>query len=241
MAQNVYDQPDFFDAYGRMRRSVEGPDGAAEWPAIRALLPDLRGLRVVDLGCGYGWFCRWARDHGAARVLGIDISERMLDRARAAGDEPAISYERADLETLDLPVPGFDLAYSSLAFHYVADAERLYGQVRRGLAEGGRLVFSTEHPIYMAPTRPGWRVDDGAKIWPLDSYLVEGSRTTDWLGARVVKYHRTIGTTLNLLIRAGFTIEHVEEFRPSAAQIAARPDLADELLRPMFLIIGART
>jgi SAM-dependent methyltransferase len=240
MAQNVYDQPDFFDAYGRLRRSVEGLDGAAEWPAMRALLPDMRGLRVVDLGCGYGWFCRWARDQGAGRVLGLDVSERMLGQARAAGADPAISYERADLETLDLPVAGFDLAYSSLAFHYVADAARLYGQIRRGLATGGHLVFSTEHPIYMAPARPGWRMDGGAKTWPLDGYLVEGERTTDWLGASVVKHHRTIGTTLNLLIQSGFAVEHVEEFCPTPDQIAARPELADEVRRPMFLIVRAR-
>ena len=70
MTQNVYDQPDFFDAYSRLRRSVEGLDGAAEWPAVRALLPEMRGLSVVDLGCGYGWFCPTGRaEQGAAQVL----------------------------------------------------------------------------------------------------------------------------------------------------------------------------
>jgi SAM-dependent methyltransferase len=223
-----------------MRRSVEGLDGAGEWPAVRALLPDLRGRSVVDLGCGYGWFCRWAREQGAARVLGLDVSERMLERAREAGTDPAIAYERADLETLSLPQSAFDLAYSSLAFHYVEDAARLYAQIRGSLAPGGRLVFSTEHPIYMAPTRPRWLTHEGVKTWPVDGYLREGPRTTDWLGARVVKHHRTIGTTLNLLIGAGFTIEHVEEFCPTPEQIAAQPELADEVQRPMFLIVRAR-
>ena len=241
MTQNVYDQPAFFDAYSRMRRSVEGLDGAAEWPAMRALLPQMAGLSVIDLGCGYGWFCRWAREHGAARVLGLDVSERMLDRARQATSDPAIAYERADLETFVPREGGYDLAYSSLAFHYVADARRLYQQIRRGLAAGGHLVFSTEHPIYMAPSRPGWITQNGVRTWPVDGYLVEGPRTTDWLGARVVKHHRTIGTTVGLLIEAGFTIEHVEEFRPTPEQIAARPEFADEVQRPMFLIIRART
>ncbi|XXT49757.1 hypothetical protein WMF23_51215 [Sorangium sp. So ce542] len=58
MAQNSYDDPGFFEAYSQLRRSVEGLDGAPEWPALRALVPDLTGLRVVDLGSGYGWFCR---------------------------------------------------------------------------------------------------------------------------------------------------------------------------------------
>lgn len=56
-----------------------------------------------------------------------------------------------------------------------------------------------------------------------------------------VNHHRTLGTTLNLLIRSGFTIAHVEEFGPSDAQIAANPDLAEERERPMFLLVAALT
>ena len=241
MAQNVYDDPDFFAAYGGMRRSVEGLDGASEWPAVRALLPDLRGLSIVDLGCGFGWFCRWAHEQGAARVLGLDLAERMLGRARASTEELAISFELADLETLELPRASFDLAYSSLALRYLADAARLFAQIRHALTPGGHLVFSTEHPIYSAPSTPGWRVDGDVKSWRLDSYLLEGPCTADWLGASGVKQHRTMGTTLNLLIQSGFSIEHVEEFCPTLKQIAARPDLADEVHRPMFLIVRART
>ncbi len=58
MAQNIYDDAGFLAGYGRLRRSTEGLDGAPEWPALRALLPDLRGLDVVGLGCGFGRFCR---------------------------------------------------------------------------------------------------------------------------------------------------------------------------------------
>jgi SAM-dependent methyltransferase len=240
MTQNVYDQPAFFDAYARMRRSVEGLDGAGEWPAMRALVPELRGRSVIDLGCGYGCFCRWAREQGAARVQGLDVSERMLAVAGRDGDDDAITYEQADLETLRLPQAAFDLAYSSLAFHYVEDAARLYREIRGALVQGGRLLFSTEHPIYMAPSHPRWLTHEGVTAWPVNNYLLEGPRTTEWLGARVVKHHRTIGTTLGLLIAAGFTIEHVEEFRPTPEQIAARPELADEVHRPMFLIVRAR-
>ncbi|MBZ9695752.1 MULTISPECIES: class I SAM-dependent methyltransferase [unclassified Mesorhizobium] len=240
MAQNIYDQPDFFAGYSQLGRSVEGLDGAAEWPALRAMLPDVGCLRVVDLGCGFGWFCRWAHENGAREVLGLDLSEKMLARARAAGPDTGITYERADLDQLSLPQGGFDLAYSSLALHYVEDIERLFGAVHEALSPGGHFVFSTEHPIYMAPTNPGWSIDgEGKRTWPVDQYLVEGPRKTNWLAKGVVKHHRTIGTTLNALIRAGFTIEHVEEFRPTDAQIAARPDLAEELERPMFLLVSA--
>src|SRR5947209_16534939 len=90
MTQNIYDNAEFFAAYSRLQRSVEGLDGAPEWPALQAMLPDLSGRRVLDLGCGFGWFCRWAREHGATHVEGIDVSEKMLARARAATVDPAI-------------------------------------------------------------------------------------------------------------------------------------------------------
>lgn len=240
MAQNIYDRAEFFEGYSRMRRSVEGLDGATEWPAMRALLPPLAGLRVVDLGCGFGWFCRFAAEAGARSVLGIDLSERMLERARQAGADGRIRYERGDLEMLELPEAAFDLAYSSLALHYVEDAGRLLATVHRSLVPGGCFVFSTEHPVYMAPTRPDWISDgEGRRVWPLDRYLVEGPRVTDWLAAGVVKHHRTLGTTLNLLIAAGFRIDHVEEFCPTAEQIAERPELEEERDRPMFLLVAA--
>ncbi len=58
MTQNIYDDPTFFEGYGQLGRSTDGLAGAVEWPAIQAMLPDMRSLRVVDLGCGFGWFCR---------------------------------------------------------------------------------------------------------------------------------------------------------------------------------------
>jgi SAM-dependent methyltransferase len=240
MAQNIYDDPQFFAAYSQFRRSVHGLDGAAEWPSLRALLPPMAGLRVVDLGCGFGWFCRWAADEGAARVLGLDLSEKMLARARAETASEAVSYRQTDLETLELPEGAFDVAHSSLTLHYLEDLDRLVAQLSRALVPGGRFVFSTEHPIYLAPAHPGWTTSaTGERIWPLDGYLREGPRSTDWLAKGVIKHHRTLGTTLNTLIHHGFAIRHVEEWRPSAAQLAEAPQLDEELDRPMFLLVAA--
>lgn len=241
MTQNIYDDPDFFAGYSRLPRSVGGLDEAAEWPSMRALLPDLAGKRVVDLGCGFGWFARWARARGAASVLGIDVSEAMLGRARAMTRDDGIVYARADLETLSLAEAGFDLAYSSLALHYVENLAGVVSAVHRGLVPGGRLVLSIEHPIYMAPRDPDWRQDaHGGRIWPLDHYLVEGPRRTVWLAEGVIKQHQTLGTTLNRLIAGGLSITHVEEWGPTDAQVAAHPDWAESRDRPMFLLIAAR-
>ena len=240
MTQNIYDREEFFEGYKKLPRSIEGLDGAPEWPSLRALLPLLDGLRVIDLGCGFGWFCRWAREAGAAQVLGLDVSERMLARAVATTNDPAITYTRADLESIDLAPASFDLAYSSLALHYVASLERLMAQVHGALVPGGRFVFSVEHPIYTAPAEPDWSVSArGRKTWPVEGYLEEGPRTTDWLSKGVLKQHRTIGTYVTMLLRRGFTIAHVEEWGPTAAQIAVRPSLADERERPAFLLVAA--
>jgi len=241
MTQNIYDHLEFFAGYSRLDRSVEGLEGAAEWPALRALLPELRGFRVVDLGCGFGWFCRWAREQGAASVLGVDLSEKMLTRARDSTIDQAITYLRADLERVELPEAAFDLAYSSLALHYIEDLAGLLGKVCRALVPGGQLVFSAEHPIFTAPANPGWSIDaDGRKTWPVDSYLSEGPRRTDWLAKGVVKQHRTLGTYLNLLLRQGFALVHIEEWGPTDEQIAAHPSWAEERQRPMFLLVSAR-
>src|ERR1700741_1131733 len=142
MTQNIYDNEEFFRDYGRLPRSAEGLDAAPEWPALRALLPDMRGQRVLDIGCGFGWFCRWARQQGAASVLGLDVSEKMLARARATTTDAAITYLKADIECAELPQAAFDLAYSSLALHYVEDLGGLLAKVHRALTSGGQLVFS---------------------------------------------------------------------------------------------------
>ena len=238
MAQNIYDDAAFFEGYSGLPRSVHGLAGAAEWESVRVLLPPLAGRRIVDLGCGFGWFARHAAGEGAASVLGLDLSENMIARARAETASPAVRYEIADLDMLDLPEGAFDLAYSSLAFHYIADFDRLVRTVHAALTLGASFVFTIEHPIYMAPSQPDWAEVGGRQVWPLDGYLVEGRRTTDWLAEGVVKYHRTLGTTLNALVAAGFVIRHVEEWRPNEAQLAEHPEWRAELNRPMFLLIA---
>jgi len=215
-------------------------EGAPEWPFVRSLLPDLTGLDVADLGCGFGWFCRFAREQGATSIIGYDLSENMLERARRDTQDDAVRYVRADMEELTLPEAGFDLVYSSLAFHYIRDFPRLLKTIHAALRPEGRFVFTIEHPIFMAPLTPGWIEDQqGQKCWPVDHYAVEGERRTDWLAEGVIKYHRRLSTTVNALIEAGFSIHQLEEWRPSPEQIEAWPALSEEMERPMLLIISA--
>ncbi|GAA0510427.1 class I SAM-dependent methyltransferase [Pigmentiphaga daeguensis] len=240
MSQNIYDNPAFFEGYGRLGRSVHGLAGAPEWPALGDMVGDVRDQAIVDLGCGYGWFSRWAREHGAAGVLALDVSERMLARARELTPEGGIDYRRADLEQPALPARAFDLAYSSLTFHYIQRLPELLAAIHAALKPEGRLVFSIEHPIYMASRHPGWLPGvDGRKTWPVDNYQLEGPRVTNWLAEGVVKQHRTLGTLFRLLVEAGFTVTRLVEWGPTEEQVRAMPELAEERERPMMLLVSA--
>ena len=79
MKENKYDNDVFFKKYSEMNRSTEGLAGAGEWSELQKLLPDFNGKHVLDLGCGYGWHCLYAAEHGAVSVLGTDISGKMLE------------------------------------------------------------------------------------------------------------------------------------------------------------------
>ena len=94
MKENKYDDEVFFEKYKQMERSQKGLEGAGEWETLQALLPDFAGKRVLDLGCGYGWHCLYAAEHGAVAVTGIDISERMLAAARAKNSHGGYCFSR---------------------------------------------------------------------------------------------------------------------------------------------------
>ena len=76
---NEYDNEKFFDQYAKMPRSKEGLSAAGEWHQLKPLFPLLQGKSFLDLGCGYGWHCKFAEEQGASRILGIDLSQKMID------------------------------------------------------------------------------------------------------------------------------------------------------------------
>lgn len=242
MAQNIYDDPDFFTGYARLPRSEHGLDAAFEWPAFQRLLPvSLAEARVLDLGCGLGYFAREARARGARSVLGVDISERMLEQARQRTNDPAIRYVRCALEDFAADGAAFDLVVSTLALHYLPDYPGMAKRVAAWLAPGGRFAFSVEHPIYTAQGTSRWHVGpDGARLhWPVDRYRDEGERRTHWFVDGVVKCHRTVETYVNALLDAGLRLVRLEEPEAEPAALAEKPEWQDERRRPPFLLIAA--
>lgn len=240
MKENRYDDPVFFEKYGEMARSRQGLAGAGEWPELQKLLPDFSGKRVLDLGCGYGWHCRYAAERGASYVLGTDLSEKMLERARQFPPCPAIEYRRAAMEELSFPEGSFDVVLSSLAFHYVQDFGALVENIGRWLTAGGAFVFSMEHPVFTAYGSQDWYRDEEGHIlhFPVDNYFLEGPRDAVFLGEHVVKYHRTLTTCLDALLQNGFLLRRVAEPQPPESMLDL-PGMRDELRRPMMLLVSA--
>ncbi|PSL43850.1 methyltransferase family protein [Chitinophaga niastensis] len=241
MKENKYDDPAFFANYSQMRRSIDGLTAAGEWYAFREMLPDLQGKKVLDLGCGFGWHCRYAREQGALSVVGVDISENMLARARESAHDAAIEYRREAIEDIDFAEGAFDVVISSLALHYVEHFDIVCNKVNHCLVAGGAFVLSVEHPVFTALAAQDWYYDaEGKRLhWPVDGYQDEGLRQTNFLNNDVIKYHRTITTLINSLIDAGFSITKLSEPQPAAEVLARYPEMKDETRRPIFLLIAA--
>lgn len=239
MKENKYDDPSFFEKYAQMPRSTGGLKSAGEWRELQKLLPDFREKRVLDLGCGFGWHCIYAAEHGAESITGIDLSENMLSVAREKTRFPNITYQRMAIEDANFPSNSFDAVISSLAFHYIADFESVCRSVYRWLDRSGSFVFSVEHPVFTAEGRQEWINDEAGNhlYWPVDKYFLEGRRESVFLGERVVKYHRTVTTYITALINSGFTLKSLVEPKPPEEALSI-PEMQDELRRPMMLLFS---
>ena len=219
MKESAYDNPVFFEKYSRMARSQLGLAGAGGWPALQPVLPPFEGRRV----------------------LGLDISERMLAVAGEKRGPRAIVYRRCAIEDACFPAGSFDIVLSSLAFHYMQDWPGLVKNISRWLCPGSWLVFSIEHLVFTAEGSQQWVYGEDGRIlhFPVDHYYEEGPRTAVFLGKKVTKYYRTLTTYLQALWENGFGMCSVREPAPPEAMLDM-PGMRDELRRPMMLLVKAR-
>ncbi len=236
--QNIFDDPVFFEHYRQLRENDAGLNGLLELPALYSLLPELGGLSILDLGCGFGDFARYARKHGAASVLGVDVSQKMLAQASACTNDEGVVYQHLAIEQFQAREQQFDLAVSSLALHYIEDFSALCGEVFASLKPGGQFIFSVEHPMCTA-FQVGWVPYENGNVWPVDHYQEQTLRHTTWFVDDVQKYHRTVETYVNTLLDSGFTLTRLLEPKPRDEAIALRPDLVTHCRRPPFLLVRA--
>lgn len=241
MKENFYDKQSFFEKYSEMLRSKEGLKGAGEWPTLEKMLPDFTDKRVLDLGCGYGWHCIYAAHKGASAVLGIDLSEKMIQEAIRKNKCDKIEYKVLGIEDYDYPAQSYDIVISSLALHYIEDLAPVFAKINNTLGAGGTFVFTMEHPVFTAYGSQEWFYNEEGKPvhWPVDWYFIEGKRVANFLGEDIVKYHHTLTSILQGLLKTGFIIKEVIEPQPTQEMLDAIPDMKEELRRPMMIAVAA--
>lgn len=241
--QNIYDNETFFDGYKKLRERKNNANILLEIPALFSLIPDLTGKSVLDLGCGFGEHCKRFVDKGATKVIGIDISEKMLEVAKTENSDPKITYLNIPIEDIAAIDEKFEMVISSLALHYVEDFSGVVKNVYNRLKDGGFFVFSQEHPLNTCHSGGDrWTRDkDGNKLYlNLKNYGIEGERESVWFVDNVKKYHRTFSTVINTLIKGGFSIEKLIEPLPTAELLKEHPDQEDLFHKPDFLLVKAK-
>ncbi len=241
--QNLYDNETFFEGYRKIRENEHNANNLFEIPALFSLLPDLTDKSVLDLGCGFGDHCSQFVARGAKKVVGVDISEKMLEVAKRENDHENITYLNIPMEEISKIDEQFDVVISSLAFHYVEDFDGVVKNIYDRLYEGGEIIFSQEHPLNTCHVgKDRWtRNESGEKLYlNLANYGVEGEKESVWFVDNVKKYHRTFSTILNSLIDNGFVIEKIIEPLPTEELLEKLPEHRDLFHKPDFMLIKAR-
>lgn len=165
----------------------------------------------------------------------------MINRAKETTHQSNIEYKCIAMEDLDVKDKSFDLVISSLALHYVKDFESICKKAYNILEKNGDFIFSVEHPIFISNEKQDFEYtgDNEISHWPIDNYLDESIRHTNFLGEDVIKYHRTVETYINTIIKNGFIINEISELLALNDMVDENPYLINELKRPMFLLISA--
>ncbi len=171
------------------------------------MLDPVDGADVIELGCGGGQFGIALAERGAD-VIGVDLSERQLDHARALASDRDVDVDFVHASVTDLAQiddDSFDVAVSAFAFQWVADLAATFAEAHRVLRDGGQLVFSVDHPFY--------RLLDPETGELATSYFADRPRREfhDSVGAELVVYRRRVSDVLSALLDAGFSVEAVCE------------------------------
>lgn len=140
--RNEYENEAFFQQYAQMSRSREGLFAAGEWHQLNPLFPSLEGKSVLNLGCGYGWHCKFVVEQGARKVLGLDLSQKMIEEAKRRNCGEGILDRVCGIEEYEYPETAWDCGASNLALHYIEDLD----SIKKSLSDAeGKRNFSVQH------------------------------------------------------------------------------------------------
>jgi ubiquinone/menaquinone biosynthesis C-methylase UbiE len=229
---------------------------ALNTPAFLSMLPDVNGLRGLDLGCGEGTNTRAVARLGA-RMTGLDIAPTFLRHARETetANPLGIDYVLGDGLTVDFPDERFDFVTAFMSMMDMADQPQVLRGVRRVLKPGGFLQFSILHPCFVPPTRRNIRNAAGEPVAvEIADYFDEtDGRIERWLFSSIPaderadtqpfaipRFHRTLTSWVAMIVAAGLTIEAFGEPMASEQAALAEPVIADTRFAPIFLHVRAR-
>jgi SAM-dependent methyltransferase len=178
---------------------------------LRLLPDDLAGKDAIELGCGTAYVSAWLARLGA-RPVGIDNSPAQLETARQLQTEFGLEFPLllGNAETVPYPDASFDFAISEYGAALWADPFRWITEAARLLRPGGRLVYLTNHPIFILCT-PDLEADSPAQQQLLRPYFHDPKYT--WPDDTSVEFHLTHGATIELLRSAGFEVERLVELQ----------------------------
>lgn len=194
------------------------------------LLGDLKGKRVLELGCG-GAQASVAFAKQGATAIGVDFSAAQLEYARALCEQEEVRVELRLGDMADLAflrADSIDLAFSSFAFGYVEDLNRVFRQVHRVLKVGAPLVFSLPHPAACLVAGGGSGTVGGPR-----SYFDDRPYESTWGGVRATSYHHTFAELYMGLARSSYRVDLVLEPEPAVGG-------GGTVIAPPALIIRAR-
>jgi SAM-dependent methyltransferase len=234
-----YDDDAVFATYMAARQRRDNPNDTLEQPVTLELAGDLAGRRVLDLGCGDAAFGRLVLARGGSAYVGVEGSRKMAAAAREMLAGTSGQVQHRAIEHWEAPAAAFDLAVARLSLHYLADLGPIFTQVYQALVDGGRFVFSVEHPVITSCNR-GWPAGTVRQDWVVDDYFATGVRDTTWMGGRVRKYHRTVEDYFGALQDTGFVVEQLRESRPQREQFADEQTYERRRRIPLFLFLAGR-
>ncbi len=205
-----------------------------ERPATLSLMPEVKGQRVLDAGCGPGVYSAWLMEHGA-EVVAVDASPQMVELAKQRLG-PTIDVRQADLgqPLTFLQDASFAVVLCPLVLEYIEDWRGTFAEFYRILRPGGHLVFSVTHPFF------------DYLYFKSGNYFATELVGSEWRGFGAVRvympsFRRSLGATLSPLAEAGFCLEKILEPQPTDEFKKADPKHYEELSRqPCFLCVRAR-
>lgn len=243
-SQNIYDDITFYSEYNKMREANLNANELIEIPTMKTLLPSLKNKKVLDLGCGNGSMSKYFVEQGAKYVLALDISKNMINLAKEKNSDEKIAYKVLGMEDIDTIKEKFDIVFSSLAFHYIEDFDKLIKNINNLLNNHGVLLFSQEHPMVTAPILDldiKNRIEiNNKRYYLISDYNSNGKRNVFWNNRSVIKYHRTFDFIINTLIKNNFNIVQIKESVASKEVIQQVDKYKYQNDRPYFLFVKAK-